>query len=221
MAAWVKRSACLIVLVLASCGGRAGDAIVSPAQAQASCGSGWWGAWQTQTGAWCGNPNTTPSDLSTYTGGVYYAMHSAGMATGQYAVAIADTRFAINDNPNGILTWGRYTECDRMIDTAWDCIGHEIDVANNGADVVVTNYAQPHGNTTGLQLGCGSGWPNIPKGNCSTPINVVANPKPFLRGFSIFAGSVQGPAAPAFNMATGQCIYWWNPDGTVAKSICG
>lgn len=209
----------LICLFLPCCGG--GDFPLPQAKAQASCGSGWWGAWQAQTGAWCGNSNPGPGVVYAGTNGTLYAMHTSAMVTGLYTVGIGDSIFSINDNPGGLLTWGRYTECDRMFSAAWDCIGHEIDVANNGNDVLVTPYSQPRGNTTGLQIGCGSGWPNIPSGDCSTGINIVANPKPFLRGITIFYGSVQGPAAPALNFPTGMCIYWWNSDGSIAKQLCG
>lgn len=194
--------ALLLCLVLCACGGRGAPIIapiIAPAAAQSSsCGTDWIGQWETEIGgAWCGMPAIlAPSADGTE--GPGYATHTAPAGVpGPYFAGIATRSFAINDNPNGALAWGAYHECDNMVDGSGPCFGMEIDVAA---------ATQGAGSTTGLWIGCGSGWINPAKYDCTQAIGVTSNVKQFSEGLEFKPGSVSGSPAPVIVLNPGQCI---------------
>lgn len=201
----------LWIFLLVSCG--QSNNILPPAHAQtfASCAASgtWWDGWATTTQSWCGiNNNAVSYNINTTQPlAVVGSVHSAQIPGGPYSVAIGGTFFGINDG--NVNTWGLYSECDNMIAGTSGCIGLEIDVANND---------QGGGPTRGLWIGCGSGWVNPPKYNCSGPaIGITANPRSFPKGIEFTPGSVQGPPSPVIVLNPGQCIV----DSNYKPLLCG
>lgn len=156
--------------------------------------------------------------------------------TGAYNAVVGAARtnaLTINGNATGILgvaisdnathttsAYAGYFEAYRASGTLGGAYGIEIDTINLGALVSIDPFAEPAGQTIGLQIAAGAEYAGT--SDASAAINIRNNGARFERGIVIGNDALTGcngttGTAPAIEMVKGHFLRWFGP-GNVATS---